>query len=509
MAVVFWGLSPHPPVLIREVRSSSFDEKMANTIKAEETWAAKLAASRPGRIVIMSPHAPSFAPAMPIFAVPRLSGSMKHFGRPDVKMSLDIDIDFTRRIIAACEDEQFPLLVLDEDVSSRCHVEADIDHGVFVPMRFAEEAGLHVPVVVIGYSGASVDDYRCLGRIIRNLADDDDVPTAIIASGDLSHRLLESGPYGFHPMGPKFDEHIAEVLQARDFELIGLIDHEEIKESAQCGLNAIAMLLGSMEGAETVTHLLSCEGPLGVGYAVCMYLPVSAGTGESAGAEETADAGGDDAVKDSCNIYRSCNNNECEDDKEDHQAGKPGTEKCAKSAESAGERDDVRIRLARRSVEHFVRTGNILKVAEDEYSELAEPAAVFVTLKENGELRGCIGTMRPVRDSQKYEIIHNAVSACSRDPRFVPVGEEELSELHYQVYVLSAPVPVKGPQDLDPKRYGVLVVKGERTGVLLPDLEGVDTVEVQLGIACRKGGIMLDEKPDLYRFTADVYEEAE
>ena len=120
-------------------------------------------------------------------------------------------------------------------------------------------------------------------------------------------------------------------------------------------------------------------------------------------------------------------------------------------------------------------------------------------------MRGCIGTLAPYRNTQAEEILYNAISACSHDPRFEPVRPEELPKLHYQVYVLGAPMKVAGPQELDPKRYGVIVRKGSRSGVLLPDLEGIDSVEMQIGIACRKGGISPEENPELYRFTAKTY----
>lgn len=168
---------------------------------------------------------------------------------------------------------------------------------------------------------------------------------------------------------------------------------------------------------------------------------------------------------------------------------------------------DKRVKLAKDSVEHFVRTGCILEGTWQGDPELLQPGAVFVTLKIDGELRGCIGTLAPVREHLGEEIIRNAISACRYDPRFAPVTVEELKDLHYEVSILSEPVKVEGYEQLDPKRYGVIVCKGERRGVLLPDLEGIDTVEKQVTIACYKGHISPQEKPDLYRFTTVHYGE--
>lgn len=178
---------------------------------------------------------------------------------------------------------------------------------------------------------------------------------------------------------------------------------------------------------------------------------------------------------------------------------------CRKCEIMANDNEDIRVKIARQTVEHFVRTGKAPEI--DIPAELTRPAAAFVTLKTDDGLRGCIGTLMPTCANQGQEIVQNAISACSRDPRFPAVTTQELAGLHYQVYILKEPEPVKGMEDLDPKRYGVIVCKDHRRGVLLPDLEGVDTVEQQVGIACRKGGINPKENPDLLRFEVETYNE--
>jgi len=133
-------------------------------------------------------------------------------------------------------------------------------------------------------------------------------------------------------------------------------------------------------------------------------------------------------------------------------------------------------------------------------------AGVFVSLKKHGELRGCIGTFAPTTDNIATEIIRNALAAANEDPRFVPVMPEELPEIEYSVDVLSDPVRVYSLDELDPKKFGVIVAKGSRRGLLLPDLEGVDTVDYQLSIAKRKAAIdPYDEDVDIYRFTVERY----
>ncbi len=163
------------------------------------------------------------------------------------------------------------------------------------------------------------------------------------------------------------------------------------------------------------------------------------------------------------------------------------------------------VRLARDAVEAYVREGR--RIAVPDYVPpvwLTRRAGTFVTLREGDQLRGCIGTILPTEANVAEETIRNAIAAAAQDPRFWPVTPEELPLLSYEVEVLEPPEPVSGPEALDARRYGVLVVAPDgRRGVLLPGV--VDTVEEQVQIALRKAGIRPDEPYELYRFGAEVY----
>lgn len=162
--------------------------------------------------------------------------------------------------------------------------------------------------------------------------------------------------------------------------------------------------------------------------------------------------------------------------------------------------------LARQAVEAYVRRSEVIAVPADLGEEFNGRAGAFVCLKRQGELRGCIGTILPRTDSLAAEIIGNAIQAAAADPRFMPVTQEELDELTYTVDVLSEPQGVAGPADLDPRIYGCIVRgSGGRVGLLLPDLEGVDTAKMQVSICRQKGGIGPDEPVDLERFTVTRY----
>ncbi len=207
----------------------------------------------------------------------------------------------------------------------------------------------------------------------------------------------------------------------------------------------------------------SYEGPFGVGYGVCTYRPC-----------------GDDNTRNFLEQYE---------------------EKERKESLARREREDAYVRLARYTVEKFVKTGTLPEMPEGLPEELYKSrAGAFVSMKEDGRLRGCIGTIRAVRGTLAEEIMHNAVSACSEDTRFSPVEDWEVDRLTISVDVLGETEKISSPEELDVTRYGVIVTKGGRRGLLLPNLEGVDTVEQQIAIAKQKAGIREHESVELERF---------
>ncbi|MBI5741855.1 MAG: AmmeMemoRadiSam system protein A [Nitrospirae bacterium] len=163
------------------------------------------------------------------------------------------------------------------------------------------------------------------------------------------------------------------------------------------------------------------------------------------------------------------------------------------------------VKLARAAVEHYVATGEKIPLPADLAPEMTEKAGVFVCIKKRGELRGCLGTFSPCAENVAYEIIHNAVSAASCDPRFAPITRAELDELEFTVDVLMTPEKVADKKQLDPRKYGVIVKSGGRRGLLLPDIEGVDDADEQVRIASMKAGIFTGEPVELYRFEVKRY----
>ena len=157
------------------------------------------------------------------------------------------------------------------------------------------------------------------------------------------------------------------------------------------------------------------------------------------------------------------------------------------------------VKLAKEAVESYIRKG-VLPKPRELTTEMRERAGVFVSLHKQGQLRGCIGTFEPSKDDVAEEIVANAISSSTMDPRFPPVTASELDDLEYSVDILTAPEPIVDLSQLDPREYGVIVESGWKRGLLLPDLEGVDSVEEQIAICRLKAGISASEPVELYRF---------
>lgn len=164
------------------------------------------------------------------------------------------------------------------------------------------------------------------------------------------------------------------------------------------------------------------------------------------------------------------------------------------------------VEIAKKTVEEFIKTGKTPPIPENIPEDMKRKAGVFVSIKKRGQLRGCIGTFMPSKENIYAEIVRNAVAAATEDPRFPPIHPNELSELEFSVDILSPPEPVKNLDELNHKKYGVIVIKGWQKGLLLPDIEGVTTVDEQLRICKLKAGIdPFDPDVEIYKFKVERY----
>ena len=456
MSVLGAVLMPHPPVLLPEVGKGR-EAEIAATGRAMAEAAREVAGWNPDVLVVASPHIVLYEDYFHIAPGSGGRGDMADFGVPQVRVEVSYDQPLRAEIIRRAEEARLEAGTLGQR-------DPRLDHGTVIPLFFLQQAGVRCPVVRLGLSGFSPLEHYRLGQCVAQAAQALGRRAVFVASGDLSHKLTADGPYGFAPEGPRFDRIVTQAMADGDFLTFLTLDPSLRQRAAECGLGAFQIMAGALDGLAVAPRLLSHQGPFGVGYGVALF-PV---TGEDS---------------------RRCFAGPCRQ-----------VQQARLAERRAGE--DPWVRLARLSLETYLRTGSRLQhLPQDLPPQMTrEAAGVFVSLHLEGQLRGCIGTTAPTQENVAWEIVRNALSAGLRDPRFPAVEADELERLEYSVDVLGRPQPVESTGQLDPRQYGVIVRCGERQGLLLPDLDGVDRVEDQLEIALRKGGIQPDEPYTIQRF---------
>jgi AmmeMemoRadiSam system protein A len=455
-------ISPHPPIVVPEVGRGE-EAKAGATVKALERAAEEIGRIRPSVIIVTTPHGPVFKDFIHINIKETLTGDLRKFGAAGVRLTYKNDLKLTGEIARLSNDQGIPCGGLRESVVSRYGISEELDHGAMVPLYYISKVYNDFKLVHISVAGLPFKDlYRfggCIAKAVEQSGDD----AVFLASGDLSHRLAPDGPYGFNDCGPEFDGRLVDYLKVPDPEGLMGFDEDFLEEAGECGLRSFIMMFGALDDLKLKSEVYSYEGPFGIGYAVAEFTPVGKADGETL--LDKLDR------KDIENLSEIRSN------------------------------EDPYTALARKTLEMYVTSGIIIDVPDVLPAEMADNrAGVFVSIKKHGRLRGCIGTIMPTKENIAAEIIQNAISAGTGYPRFEPVGEDELDSLVYSVDVLGDTEPVSSIDELDVKKYGVIVRAGRRSGLLLPDLEGVDTPQQQVAIALQKAGIKPDEKYTMERF---------
>ena len=386
---------PHPPLIVPAVGRGE-ERAIAATVGAYERAAAFVMSFAPETLIVVSPHTAMYADYFHVSPGAGASGNFAQFGAPQEAFDAAYDAEFVRELEAAAKESGFPAGTLGER-------DKRLDHGVTVPLYFISRAAGELPKIVrVGLSGLPLTEHYKFGRLIAETAEKLGRRAAVVASGDLSHKLKADGPYGFSPDGPAYDGRVMDVMARAAFGELFDFSEDFCDSAAECGHRSFVIMAGAFDGRSVRATGLSYEGPFGVGYGVCTF------------------EGG--ARDDSRRFLESY------EEKEKRRLA------AIKNAE------DEYVRLARASVEHYVRTGRRLEMPDGLPGDMTRRrAGVFVSLHEDGRLRGCIGTIAPATPCVAREIIDNGVSASSRDPRFNPVEPEELDKLVYSVDVLEPP----------------------------------------------------------------------
>lgn len=455
MSIVGAFIMPHPPVLVPDIGKGS-EKDLCSTAEACHRVAKEIADLKPDTVILVTPHLVMYEDYFHISPEDGAKGDFAAFGAEAVKFDVKYDVKLRDSICRAAKENRIAAGMLGEQ-------DAALDYGTMVPLWFINQEYASFRLIRIGLSGMPMKDHYRLGQSIGEACKKTKKRTVIIASGDLAHRLKESGPYGYAEEGPAFDRHITEAIRTGNFMQFLEFEPWFCDKAAECGLGSFTIMAGSLDGYGVESELLSYEGPYGVGYGVGRFIP-----------------SGEDAQR----LF-----------------GELFYKKMKAERKERRQREDEYVKLARRSLETYVKIGRMLPVPEGLSSELYDRrAGVFVSIKKDGLLRGCIGTIAPAMDCMADEIIRNAISAGTKDPRYEPVEKEELEELIYSVDILGEPEPVESEKELDVTQYGVIVTCGNKRGLLLPNLEGVNSVELQISMARKKGGIREQDAIKLDRF---------
>lgn len=461
-------LMPHPPIVIPEVGLGE-ENKAAATCQAMHEVGKAIAKLEPETIVLISPHGPLFTDAIAIRTANPLIGNMSNFGAVGITLNKENDLEFVELILKKSYDLNIPSVMFDKVLAKRFDMNEQVDHGAIVPLYFVNAHYTNYKLVCINYGLLSEESLYQFGKIIQGVAEELGRKTVVIASGDLSHHLMDTANYKYQEEGPAFDKILIDHLANQAYVDIMTLPHKWVAAAGECGKKSLEILLGSLDQTQHQTEIKSYEGPFGVGYGVVLFsnlLP----------ADESLLPQLRQALKEAHTLRRS--------------------------------KEDNYIRLARMAVEHYTITKQRLPIPEFAQTEelLGKSRGVFVSIKDAGGLRGCMGITAGIEINLASDIISNAIKACSEDPRFPAIEVDELEALHISVDILSPAESVKQLEELNPKKYGVIVSHGYKRGLLLPNLAGVDTVEEQLRIALNKAGLRADEPYEIERFTVERHE---
>ncbi len=433
MSIITTFIVPHPPLIIPDIGRGE-ESRIQDTINSYHEIAKRIGEIKPDTIIISSPHAHCYRDYFYISPGATSEGDFSRFGAPQVKFKVNYDESLINKISSVAKQEG----VL---AGTEGGPLTQLDHGTMVPLYFINQYCKSYKLIVISPSGLSANEHLKFGKLIQSVIPEDK-KVVFVASGDLSHKLKEEGPYGLAKEGPIFDEKFVEIISKGNLSELLKIDRRLVSKASECGLNSFIMMSGVLDGYQVESKLLSYEGPFGVGYAVAMFEIIN-----------------------------------------------------------QDELENPYVKVAKDALEYYLEHQKIMPTPKNLIDDLANnKAGVFVSIYKYDQLRGCVGTISPSTNCIADEIIQMSISAGLMDPRFNQVKKKELPYLKYKVDVLLPPTPIESSKELDVKKYGVIVYHSYKSGLLLPNIEGIDTIEKQISIARQKAGIREHEPYKMKRF---------
>ena len=265
------ALFPHPPIMLSEVGGAE-SGRVQKSVQAAEAAAQFLVRQNPTTIVIITPHGPAFKDAVGINVAPVLRGNLANFGAPEVAVSFETNSLLAQNIIKQSERLGVSLAILDEPLSQQYRFSLQLDHGAVIPLYYLNKAGFRGQVVHLSVGFLNYPEMYAFGKAVQGAIETTRQKVAVVASGDLSHRLIPGAPAGYSPQGRVFDERIIQLLQAMDVKSMFTLAPDLVEEAGECGLRPIFFLMGTMDGMDAEATILSYEGPFGVGYGVATFI---------------------------------------------------------------------------------------------------------------------------------------------------------------------------------------------------------------------------------------------
>jgi AmmeMemoRadiSam system protein A len=461
--IIFGGIMPHPPIMLEQIGGKE-QQEVKKTVEAVQQMVENLKSLKPEVIVMITPHGTVFGNALTVNMEEKLVGDFSQFQHSELKYEAQNNRELAHELVKNSMMQGINMDYLDADFAKKYGISTELDHGVLVPLHFILQGGIKAEIIHINMGLLPFEELYQFGTILQEVIEKSNKKVAVIASGDLSHRLTVDSPAGYSPRGKEFDSLLQRLITDRN--IYDIIDMPEnlIEEAGECGLRPIIMLFGALDSLSLRVNPIHYESPYGVGYFVCEMIPQGKNQ--------------DTCYKDE--LFRRRN----------------------QKLQQIRNQESSLVQLARLAINTYILSQEVivanksLKLPED----LPNKAGTFVSIKKHQQLRGCIGTVYANHGDVTDEVIQNAINAATEDPRFDPITEKELGELAITVDVLSQPELVKDIDALDPKKYGVIVRQGTKAGLLLPDLPGINTSLEQVAIAKEKAGIQGNEMT-LERFT--------
>ena len=432
------AIVPHPPTLIRDIAKKE-EKKLPITHYAFDEATKFILEKKPEVIILISAHAPLGKNVFNISSAKNAHGNMKHLDVPAEDVTVEYDEILTESIVRNSNWNKIDICVEDDET---------LDHGSIIAISYLKKYDDSIKIIRIGPSTLSWEKHFEFGRTIAKAINERNRKVALIVSGDLSHKLLEEGPYGYDAAGPWYDKEICKIIQSAKLEDLLKLDKKKVQLASQCGLSSFIIMAGILYQLPLKSKLLSYEGPFGVGYAVATF-------------EQMKEIPKSDIVVYAENIIKTY------------------LEKGEKIVPTY--HNDFEMRY-----QH-------------------EQAGVFISIHKHGWLRGCRGTLHPQYKNVVEELIENTLLTIEKDPRFPPVEMEEVDELRVSVFILKNFEIVNNIKELNPQKYVIVVESNGRQGILLPRVPGIEDIDQQIQIAKEKANILEAEDVKIQRFEADIY----